>query len=441
MSTALYRTIQVLEQVVKVLPVGTNLALLHLMWAMLNGSFLRSRGAVHSALVESGFNQQEVRRSWQALRHGVWHIQELIERWRELVQSEGQWQVREYEGFRPLSVDITAFWRPRLQFWPGKFFHRLAQRAVKGIGFGVIAQIGAVDGQRIPLLKRIIRVKQKDHSEAELKAEILRQIPLYLDKEEVFIHDAGMSVAEVQAAKIPRFVLRLAVNCTGRRHQLPPQKQRGRRTEYGHKVRPLSRQRKGGQPIAATPCDVTDSFEYAGRTIEVQGWRGLVRADQKVLTDQETFTIWLFNDPLYRTPLLLATNLSACAETILRLYLDRWPVEQPPLAAKQMIGLQRQFVFAPVSCLRLPELALLTGNILTYLAAVLPAVPTGFWDRHPKKHRVGCGDCWLNRIFPKITLLTPDFEKSSLLPLIYPRELRLIAAKNDPNLLIPSWVL
>lgn len=439
MSTALYRTIQVLEQIVKVLPVGTNLALLHLMWAMLNGSFLKSRGAVHSALVESGFNRQEVQRSWQALRHGVWDIKELIARWRHLVQKEGQWQTREYEGFRPLSVDITAFWRPRLQLWSGKFFYRLANRAMKGVGFGVIAQIGQVDGQRIPLLKRIIRVKQKEDSEAELKANILRQLPLYLDKQEVFIHDAGMSVAEVQAAKIPRFVLRLAINCTGRRNQLPPKKQRGRRAEYGHKVRPLARQRKGGNLIPATPCDVTDSLEYAGRTIEVQGWHKLVRADQKVLADQETFTIWLFDDPLYRTPLILATNLSACAETILRLYLDRWPVEQPPLVAKQMIGLQRQFVFAPVSCFRLPELALLTGNILTYLAAVLPAVPTGFWDRRPKKHRVGYAESWLSRIFLKITPLTHDFEKSSLLPLIYPKELMRIAAKNDPNLLIPSW--
>ncbi|MEI2421488.1 hypothetical protein V6O07_14535 [Arthrospira platensis SPKY2] len=55
MSIAIARTIQLLEEIVKVLPVGTNLALLHLMWAMLNGSFLKSRGAVHGALAESGF--------------------------------------------------------------------------------------------------------------------------------------------------------------------------------------------------------------------------------------------------------------------------------------------------------------------------------------------------------------------------------------------------
>lgn len=80
-----------------------------------------------------------------------------------------------------------------------------------------------------------------------------------------------------------------------------------------------------------------------------------------------------------------------------------------------MLGLHRQFVFAPVSCQRLPELALLAGNILTYLAATLPPIPTGFWDRHPKKRLGGCGEPYPRLIFPKLTHLMSDFEKSSLL--------------------------
>jgi hypothetical protein len=82
--------------------------------------------------------------------------------------------------------------------------------------------------------------------------------------------------------------------------------------------------------------------------------------------------------------LVLATSLDLQPESVLRLYLDRWPIEQVPQAAKQMLGLQRQFVFAPESCHRLSELALLAGAVLTYLAAVLPPMPTGFWDRKPK---------------------------------------------------------
>lgn len=426
MSTASYKTIQALEQVVKPLPVGTNLALFQLMWAMLTGGFLQGRGAVHTALSESGFSDSEIRRSWHALRYGKWDVRELITRWRHLVLSEKRWQAREYEGWRPLAVDITAFWRPQLKFWSNKFFHRLANRLMKGVGFGVITQVGEVDGQRLPLLKRLIRANPRGDGETELKATILRQVPLYLDEQEVFVHDAGVGIADMHEAGIPRFVIRLAVNCTGRRNHLPSTKKRGRPTEYGQLIRPLPRKR-GNKHIPATAPDRTTNFQFGGRTIEVHSWTRVVCAGQKVSASNKTFTVWVFHDPLYKKPLVLGTNLSAQAETIFRLYLDRWPVEQPPLVAKQMLGLHRQFVFAPVSCQRLPELALLTGNILTYLAATLPLIPTGFWDRHPKKRRDGFGEHYPELFFPKLTHLMSDFEKSTPLPLIYPRGLPLIA--------------
>jgi hypothetical protein len=55
--------------------------------------------------------------------------------------------------------------------------------------------------------------------------------------------------------------------------------------------------------------------------------------------------------------------------------------QQVPLAAKQMVGAHRAFVFGGESRYRLPELALLAGNILSYVAATSAAVATGFWDR------------------------------------------------------------
>lgn len=54
------------------------------------------------------------------------------------------------------------------------------------------------------------------------------------------------------------------------------------------------------------------------------------------------------------------------------------------MTAKQLLGAVRQFVHAPEACPRLPEPALIAGAILNYLAAALPAVPTGFWDRRPR---------------------------------------------------------
>ena len=89
----------------------------------------------------------------------------------------------------------------------------------------------------------------------------------------------------------------------------------------------------------------------------------------------------MIQDPRYRAPLVLATNLPVSAYAVWCLYRDRWPVEQVPLAAKQMLGAHRAFVFGAESRYRLPELALLAGNIVAYVAATAAAVATGFWDR------------------------------------------------------------
>jgi len=54
MSAASESTIQALEFIVKPLPVGSNLALLHVPWALLSGAFLSSRGAVFPARLRLG---------------------------------------------------------------------------------------------------------------------------------------------------------------------------------------------------------------------------------------------------------------------------------------------------------------------------------------------------------------------------------------------------
>ncbi|MFQ5858068.1 MAG: hypothetical protein ACE5LU_20885, partial [Anaerolineae bacterium] len=78
MLVAIELTIQALQAVVQHVPVGTNLALLHFLWTLLNGSFLRSRGAIFPALRDSGFSKEETRRSWAAMRYGAWNIDTLI---------------------------------------------------------------------------------------------------------------------------------------------------------------------------------------------------------------------------------------------------------------------------------------------------------------------------------------------------------------------------
>jgi hypothetical protein len=433
MSIAITYTIHVLQIIVQTVPLGTNLALLQLMWTILNGSFLQSRGAIFPALKANGFTPEESRRIWSAFRHGVWLINPFIDQWRAHVLSEGQWQSHSYEGYRPVAVDWTAFWRFKLKGWTGKLFHGLAGRAMRGVGLGVVCQVGQVDGQRMPLLRQLIRTSQKDRSEAALKTATLRWVKHQLDEGEVAIIDAGVEISDMQALQMPRYVIRLALNCTGRRDYLPEYKGQGCRPKWGEKVRPLARTHLANV-LDATPPDRCQTIHFEGRDIQAHGWFDLILPVYKPGEAPATFTVWAFFDPLYKTPLVLGTNLAQAQPlTIFCLYLDRWPVEQIPLVAKQMLGLHRQFVFVPESCHRLPELALLLANVLTYLAAVLPPMPTGFWDRHPKKHLAAYAAFWRVRLFPKMPSLTPNFAKRRLLRLICPREWRLIADKKHQH--------
>lgn len=429
MSIAIAQTIHVLQIIVQTVPVGTNLALLQLMWTIINGSFLQSRGAIFPALQANGFTPKESHRIWGAFRHGVWRIDELVNRWRTHVLSEGQWVSHSYEGYRPVAVDWTAIWRFKLQGWSGKLFNGLIGRAVRGVGFGLVCDVGEVKGQRIPLLRRIIRTSQKDRSEAKLKADTLRWVKHHLAEDEVAIIDAGVELRDLQQINMPRYVVRLALNCTARRNYLPEYKGRGCRPKWGDKVRPLPRTHLG-KVVEATPPDRCETFLFEGREIKAYGWLDLVLPTYKPGETSKTFAIWVFVDPLYKTPLVLGTNLQqAQPKTIFCLYLDRWPVEQIPLAAKQMLGLHRQFVFAPESCNRLPELAFLLGNILTYLVTILPPLPTGFWDRHPKKRQGVCGGSCQPRNFLKMPFLTPNFEKRRQLQTICRKVWPLIVVK------------
>ena len=429
MPIAIEQTIQVLQIVVQNVPLGTNLSLLHMLWSMLNGSFLRSRGAIFPALVYSGFTADETRRSWGAMRHGMWRLDDLLQSWRDYVHLHSKWRPRVYEGYRPLAVDMTAFWRLKLKGRLGKYFNGLANRMLRGVAFGIVAEVGQIEGQRLPFLRKVLRAHPKDLSETKLKAMLLDWVGRHLADDEVVLFDAGAHIADMQAASIKRYVIRLASNCTARRNELPAYSGRGRPPEYGKRVRPLQRRWKK-RTIAATRPDFSTSFEHEQRTIQVLGWSELVLADRKPHPGNETFSILVFFDPLYLQPLILGTNVFLQPATAFKLYLDRWPVEQIPLVAKQMLGLHRQFVFAPESCQRLPELALLVGNVLTHLAAALPPLPTGFWDQRPKKRPGACDESWPKLIFQKSASFPGNFEKSAQLLVTYRRVRPRTDAKN-----------
>jgi hypothetical protein len=404
-------TINVLSQLIQALPVGTNLALLHFLWMLVSGALLPSRGALFPALKSTGLSDAATRRAWVAFRKGVWQMPAILGLWRAQIQSQPDWQPHRYEGYVPVPVDVTAFWRPTLKHCPSKHYHPAAQRALPAVIFGICGEVGEVNGQRIALPRMFERVHPKDPSEARLWAELLKKVKKGLQEDEIAVIDAGMKISDLHEAGLERYELRLAVNFTARRNFLPTH-ERGRKPKYGAIVRPLPRKYKDNK-LAATLPDETYTWTENGRELRAEIWRQLVLKHMTPHEDNQTFDVYAIYDPDFAQPWLLATPLKLKPESVRAIYKDRWPVEQIPLAAKQMVGAHRQFVSHPESIQRLPELALLAGSILSFLAATAPAVATGFWDRQPKRTPGRFRRTLMGRPFPNNAHLSEQLRKKN----------------------------
>jgi hypothetical protein len=403
-------TIAILTTVCQSLPIGTNLAMVHFLWMLISGALLPNRGAIIPALKSIGLSDEETRRSWAAFGGGVWSIHEMTSDFGNYVRKQPEWQERRYEGYLPISVDITAYFRPKLQDCPGVHFHPAAQRALPAINIGLVGEVGELNGQRLALLRRIERASGTEVSEPFLWQTLLPRVAKGLKSDEIAVIDAGVKIGAVQKAKITCYVLKLAQNVTARRNYLQEYVGRGRKPEYGVIVRPLERVRKGKILEASRP-DETATLAQDGREIHVEIWRDLVLTDQKPSPKNKTFDFYVFHDPKYKTPWVLATPLKLKPESMHHIYSDRWPVEQVPLSSKQMLGAHRQFVHNPECVQRLPEITLLAGSILSFLAASFPPVPTGYWDKNPKRTPGRLRRLLMGKPFPKVAELPRRFRE------------------------------
>jgi|WetSurMetagenome_2_1015567.scaffolds.fasta_scaffold146414_2 hypothetical protein len=405
-------TIAVLSTLLEDLPIGTNLALLHFMWMLVSGALLPNRGAMFPALKATGLSDAAIRRAWVAFRKGVWQMAILLVSWREYVKALPGWQERRYEGYLPVTADVTAFWRPALKNCPSKHYHPAANRALPAVIFGILGDVGELNGQRIALPRAFERVHPQDTSEKRLWEEILKHAKKELGEDEILVVDAGVKVAAMQKAGIGRYVIRLATNFTARRNFLP-EHHKGRKPKFGALVRPLPRKHKDKTLPASSP-DETLSWVENSREIRAEIWRNMLL--NKTIPNQEnqTFDIYAIYDPDFEQPWLVATPVRLKPQSVRAIYQDRWPVEQIPLSAKQMVGAHRQFVHNQESVQRLPELALLAGSILSFLAASFPPTPTGFWDRQPKRTPGRFRRLLMGQPFPKDAQLSGQLrEKKS----------------------------
>ena len=384
-----------------------------------------------SALLALGLSAAQIRRSSQAMRTGVWSSDELVLRWQAWVAAHSSWRPDTYEGYQPLAVDITAFWRPRLQGWLGKFFYRVAP--------GRQRHWFRVGGPSWPQRRPTLAAAQADHPR---RAGYAHREPVQgpgaqagwerVAAHEVVVHDAGATLADMQTAQVARYVVRLDRNCTARRNVLPSRSGRqGRPTEYGAHVRPLARSYKAHQ-LAATPPDVMTQFIHAGRSIQVEGWRNVVRSDQKVAAANALLTIWVYHDPLYQDPLVLGTNLTAQAATIFQCI-------RPLAGRRSATGVQAVTGPAPPVCNcgrgTFPPAGTGPpgGEHPGAFGGGLARTATGFWDRQPRRTPGRLRRVLGQAGFPKEYPLAGRIREKQQSPPIYPKGSQHIAAAKGCN--------
>ena len=379
---------------------------------LVSGQLLSSRGALFPGLQASGLSETEVRRAWAAFRGGVWQIGVLLPLLRGHIEGLPSWQYHEYEGYRAVPVDITAFFRPQLKDCPSKHYYAPAGKALPAVIIGMTGVVGSLNGQRLAVPRDFLRVMPKDPSEKSLQTNLLKQVYKKLADDEAAIMDAGFKLKAVQEAGLKGYVLRLAKNFTSRKNKVMEYKGTGRYPIYGEWVRPLARTYDGNQ-ITATAPDKVVTWQEDGREIRAEIWTSLILSGVVPDKENSTFQIVAIYDPRYSEPWLLATDLPIQPATVKALYHDRWPIEQIPLSAKQMVGAHRQFVFAQESIQRLPELALLAGSIQSFLAASMPLMPTGFWDRNPRRTPGRLRRALFGQLFPSSSPLPERIRKKN----------------------------
>jgi hypothetical protein len=152
MPNPVYRTALFLSQLVARLPIGTNLAIAHLLFTLLAGHLLQSRGALFPALAQTGLSDSQVRAAQAALRNGKWSIAYLLKRLDWLLHKEKQAMAHHINGWQPMPLDWVGFYRPRLKECKSKHFHSQAQRALPAIELGMVAKLKRVGTRLIACL-------------------------------------------------------------------------------------------------------------------------------------------------------------------------------------------------------------------------------------------------------------------------------------------------
>jgi hypothetical protein len=221
MSSLLYRINSVLSRMVAGVPMGTHRGLLHLLGRRLSGRLLPNRGAVIPGLADLGLTAEAVRRCGAARAYGKWQASQWLGAWEQLLREEGCFQAHPDGGYRPGACDLLGFFRPRLQACPTKPSSSAAGKALPALCGGIAARVGWRAASRRALPPGAQRGDRSPLANPPAPARLLQKVQAKLADDEAIVCDRGVLLRQIQAADIPRYVLRGPIHFTARRAALP----------------------------------------------------------------------------------------------------------------------------------------------------------------------------------------------------------------------------
>jgi hypothetical protein len=157
MSNLSYTIVGLLCQVLSPVPIGTRRGLFSLLWALLSGRFLASRGAVFPALSALGLPPEEVRRAEAALAYGSYRTSDLVSAWHQAVREAGHWRPHSHDGIHPVACDLVGFYRPHLALCTTKHYTSQAGKALPALVYGLCVEVGSIGTMRLGVPRLLLR--------------------------------------------------------------------------------------------------------------------------------------------------------------------------------------------------------------------------------------------------------------------------------------------